>query len=73
MITIELSQARVHVKLNEDLGGNLSVVNPTESHQSEEILSKVWNKVTSSQSEIFSVIVACSYVFAFQNQTPSLL
>ena len=38
MITIE---SGVHIKLNEDLRGNLSVVNHTESHQSEEILSKV--------------------------------
>ena len=38
LIPIELSQARAESDLNQDLGGNLSVVSPSESHQSEETL-----------------------------------
>ena len=38
---IELSQARAESDLNQDLGGDLSVVSPSESHQSEETLLKV--------------------------------
>ena len=46
LIPIELSQARAERDLNQDLGGDLSVVSPRESHQSEETLP--------SQREIFS-------------------
>ena len=59
------------MNLNEDVGGNLSVVNPTESHHSEETLSKLRNKVTStfSQSEIFFQSCYCRmYVLAFHDQ-----
>ena len=38
LIPIELSQARAESDLNQDLGGDLSVVSPRESHQSEETL-----------------------------------
>ena len=40
LIPIELSQARAESDLNQDLGGDLSVVSPRESHQSEETLQK---------------------------------
>ena len=39
LIPIELSQSRAESDLIQDLGGDLSVVSPTESHQSEETLS----------------------------------
>ena len=38
LIPIELSQSRANSDLNQDLGGDLSVVSPRESHQSEETL-----------------------------------
>ena len=41
LIPIELSQARAESDLNQDLRGNLSVVSPSESHQSEETLPTV--------------------------------
>ena len=41
LIPIELSQARAESDLNQDLGGDLSVVSPRESHQSEETLPTV--------------------------------
>ena len=41
LILIELSQARAKSDLNQDLGGDLSVVSPSESHQSEETLPTV--------------------------------
>ena len=41
LILIKLSQARAESDLNEDLGGDLSVVSPRESHQSEETLPTV--------------------------------
>ena len=41
LIPIELSQTRAESDLNQDLGGDLSVVSPSESHQSEETLPKV--------------------------------
>ena len=41
LIPIELSQARAENDLNQDLRGDLSVVSPSESHQSEETLPKV--------------------------------
>ena len=41
LIPIELSQARVDSDLIQDLGGDLSVVSPRESHQSEETLPTV--------------------------------
>ena len=41
LIPIELSQARAESDLNQDLGEDLSVVSPSESHQSEETLPKV--------------------------------
>ena len=41
LIQIELSQARADVNLNQDLRGNLSVVSPRESHQTEETLPAV--------------------------------
>ena len=41
LIPIELSQARAKSDLNQDLGGDLSVVSPSESHQSEETLPTV--------------------------------
>ena len=41
LIPIELSQARADNDLNQDLGGDLSVVSPRESHQSEETLPTV--------------------------------
>ena len=41
LIPIELSQSRANSDLNQDLGGDLSVVSPRESHQSEETLPTV--------------------------------
>ena len=41
LIPIELSQARAESDLIQDLGGDLSVVSPRESHQSEETLPTV--------------------------------
>ena len=41
LIPIELSQARAENDLNQDLGVDLSVMSPRESHQSEETLPKV--------------------------------
>ena len=41
LIPIELSQARAESDLNQDLRGDLSVVSPRESHQSEETLPTV--------------------------------
>ena len=41
LIPIELSQSRAESDLNQDLGGDLSVVSPRESHQSEETLPTV--------------------------------
>ena len=41
LIQIELSQSRADSDLNQDLGGDLSVVSPRESHQSEETLPTV--------------------------------
>ena len=41
LIPIELSQSRADSDLNQDLGGDLSMVSPRESHQSEETLPTV--------------------------------
>ena len=41
LIPLELSQSRANSDLNQDLGGDLSVVSPRESHQSEETLRTV--------------------------------
>ena len=41
LIPIELSQSRADSDFNQDLGGDLSVVSPRESHQSEETLPTV--------------------------------
>ena len=41
LIPIELSQTRADSDLNQDLRGDLSVVSPRESHQSEETLPTV--------------------------------
>ena len=41
LIPIELSQSRADSDLNQDLRGDLSVVSPRESHQSEETLPTV--------------------------------
>ena len=41
LIPLELSQSRADSDLNQDLGGDLSVVSPRESHQSEETLPTV--------------------------------
>ena len=41
VIPLELSQSRADSDLNQDLGGDLSVVSPRESHQSEETLPTV--------------------------------
>ena len=41
LVPVELSQARAESDLNQDLGGDLSVVSPRESHQSEETLPTV--------------------------------
>ena len=41
LIPIELSQTRAESDLNQDLGGDLSVVSPRESHQSDETLPTV--------------------------------
>ena len=41
LIPLELSQSRADNDLNQDLGGDLSVVSPRESHQSEETLPTI--------------------------------
>ena len=41
LIPLELSRSRANSDLNQDLGGDLSVVSPRESHQSEETLPTV--------------------------------
>ena len=41
LMPLELSQSRADSDLNQDLGGDLSVVSPRESHQSEETLPTV--------------------------------
>ena len=41
LIPIELSQSRADSDLNQDLGGDLSVVSPRESHQTEETLPTI--------------------------------
>ena len=41
LIPLELSQSRADNDLNQDLGGDMSVVSPRESHQSEETLPTV--------------------------------
>ena len=41
LIPLELSQSRADSDLNQDLGGDLSMVSPRESHQSEETLPTV--------------------------------
>ena len=41
LIPIQLSQARADMNLNQDLGGNLSVMSPRESHHTEETLPTV--------------------------------
>ena len=41
LIPTELSEARAEKNLNQDLGGNLSVMSPRESHHTEETLPKV--------------------------------
>ena len=41
LIPLELSQSRADSDLNQDLGGDLSVVSPRENHQSEETLPSI--------------------------------
>ena len=52
LIPLELSQSRANSDLNQDLGGDLSVVSPRESHQSEETLPTVpWGQFQAQRSD----------------------
>ena len=68
LIPIELSQARADSDLNQDLWGDLSVVSPRESHQSEETLPTVpldWFQAQRSDN------TTTKNIAHFQTETPS--
>ena len=67
LIPIELSQSRADSDLNQDLGGDLSVVSPRESHQSEETLPTVpLGQFQAQRSDNTTKSIA-----HFQTETPS--
>ena len=67
LISIELSQSRADSDLNQDLGGDLSVVSPRESHQSEETLPTVpLGQFQAQRSDNTTKSIA-----HFQTETPS--
>ena len=68
LIPIELSQSRVDSDLNQDLGGDLSVVSPRESHQSEETLPTVPLGQFQAQRSDNTTTKSIAH---FQSETPS--
>ena len=67
LIPLELSQSRANSDLNQDLRGDLSVVSPRESHQSEETLPTVpLDQFQAQRSDITTKSIA-----HFQTKTPS--
>ena len=68
LIPIELSQSRADSDLNQDLGGDLSVVSPRESHQSEETLPTVPLGQFQAQRSDNTTTKSITH---FQTETPS--
>ena len=68
LIPIELSQSRVDSDSNQDLGGDLSVVCPRESHQSEETLPTVPLGQFQAQRSDNTTTKSIAH---FQTETPS--
>ena len=68
LIPIELSQSRADSDLNQDLGGDLSVVSPRESHQSEETLPTVPLGQFQAQRSDNTTTESIAH---FQSETPS--
>ena len=68
LIPIELSQSRADSDLNQDLGGDLSVVSPRESHQSEETLPTVPLGQFQAQRSDNTTTKSIAH---FQTETPS--
>ena len=68
LIPIELSQSRAESDLNQDLGGDLSVVSPRESHQSEETLATVPLGQFQAQRSDNTTTKSIAH---FQTETPS--
>ena len=68
LIPIELSQSRADSDLNQDLRGDLSVVSPRESHQSEETLPTVPLGQFQAQRSDNTTTKSIAY---FQHETPS--
>ena len=68
LIPLELSQSRANSDLNQDLGGNLSVVSPRESHQSEETLHTVPLGQFQAQRSDNTTTKSIAH---FQHETPS--
>ena len=68
LIPLELSQSRADSDLNQDLGGDLSVVSPRESHQSEETLPTVPLGQFQAQRSDNTTTKSIAH---FQSETPS--
>ena len=68
LIPLELSQSRAVCDLYQDLGGDLSVVSPRESHQSEEILPTVPLGQFQAQRSDNTTTKSIAH---FQTETPS--
>ena len=68
LIPLELSQSRANCDLNQDLGGDLSVVSPRESHQSEETLPTVPLGQFQAQRSDNTTTRSIAH---FQSETPS--
>ena len=68
LIPLELSQSRANSDLNQDLGGDLSVVSPRESHQSEETLPTVPLGQFQAQRSDNTTTKSIAH---FQSETPS--
>ena len=68
LIPIELSKSRADSDLNQDLGGDLSVVSPRESHQSEETLPTVPLGQFQAQRSDNTTTKSIAH---FQTETPS--
>ena len=68
LIPLELSQSRADSDLNQDLGGDLSVVSPRESHQSEDILPTVPLGQFQAQRSDITTIKSIAHS---QTETPS--
>ena len=68
LIPLELSQSRANSDLNQDLGGDLSVVSPRESHQSEETLPTVPLGQFQAQRSDNTTTKSIAH---FQSKTPS--